>query len=155
LVVTVDATGGQTRRERIPVQIRPIRANNSEWGNWINELAVIKRPLPGLPRLSGQRMRRILFFWNRAHVGVATTKGGMSSSASKRIKLMCYDPRFPQWRLQKWTILICRPASSRISVCLRCFESRTCMYLSGRPWEVRLASHNVRDLAQGETYTRH
>jgi len=84
-VTTRDANGVLTprqRRQRMAVQVRLVRGDDSPWGDWIDEDAVVKRPLPGVPRLSGYQIRRNLFFGTSPthhHVAVATTKGGMSS----------------------------------------------------------------------------
>ena len=44
-------------------------------------------------------------FWTTSLLRMMIWTGPLSS-ASRRIKLMCYDPRFLQWRLPKWTIKV-------------------------------------------------
>ena len=74
--------------------------------------------LPALSQVEEMLIARVHLHLEAKRIrGLQYQYTGHTVCFMNRIKLMCYDPRFPQWRLQKWTILICRPASSRISVC--------------------------------------
>ena len=77
-----DASGGATICPIILVQVQLVRNDDSPWGGWIYEDAIVKQYSPNVPRLSGTGIRQVL------HIGtapgnhllaVATTKGGMQS----------------------------------------------------------------------------
>ena len=42
----------------IHVQVRLVRDDNTPWGNWIDEVALVKQPALNLLRLSGVGIRR-------------------------------------------------------------------------------------------------
>jgi hypothetical protein len=51
--ITIDANGGMTSFSTILVQVRLVRDDNTPWGDWIDEAAIIRQPSPGVSRLSG------------------------------------------------------------------------------------------------------
>ena len=55
-VGVVDANGGITIFRRILVQVQLVRDDNTPWGDWIDERAIVKQPSPNvpMPRLSGR-----------------------------------------------------------------------------------------------------
>lgn len=61
------------------VDIRLFRPSSLvPWGNWLSEEAIIRRPAPGVARLSGSWMRDRLFFGTRPgnyQVAVSDTQG--------------------------------------------------------------------------------
>jgi len=77
-----DATGTVTVFPTIRVQVQLVRDGNTPWGNWIDELAIVKQPGPNVMRLSGFGIRNALYLGTAPgnHVlAVAATKGGMAS----------------------------------------------------------------------------
>jgi hypothetical protein len=81
--VTVrNASGTINRYRRLRVQIQLVRDDYSPWSNWINEYAAIKPASQGVPRLSGNGIRRVLYLGTAPGnhlLAVAATKGGMAS----------------------------------------------------------------------------
>ena len=78
----IDASGTTTVFPMIFVQVRPVRDDNTPWGNWIDEDAIVKQPGLGLSRLSGVGIRRHLYIGTAPgnnRLAVATTKGGLYS----------------------------------------------------------------------------
>jgi hypothetical protein len=77
-----DANGGITVFPTIFVQVRLVRDDNTPWGDWINEVAIVKPYSPNMPRLSGVRIRRALYFDTAPGnhlLAVSTTVGGLAS----------------------------------------------------------------------------
>jgi hypothetical protein len=67
---------------KIYVQVRIVRDDNSPWSDWISEEAIVKPSGPGMPRLSGTRIRNALYFattLGNNFLAVGTTKGGLTS----------------------------------------------------------------------------
>jgi hypothetical protein len=56
-----------------------VREDDSPWSDWINERAVVKPVAPGVPRLSGHRIRDVGTAPGNHFLAVAATKGGMAS----------------------------------------------------------------------------
>ena len=81
--VTVrNASGTKTRYRRLSVQVQLVRDDNSPWSNWYNDDAVVKPASQGVPRLSGNGIRRVLYLGTAPGnhlLAVAATKGGMTS----------------------------------------------------------------------------
>jgi len=78
----MDANGGSIVVPRIVVQVRLVRDDNTPWGDWIDELAIVKQPILNMPRLSGVWMRHVLFFGTAPGnhlLAVSATKGGLTS----------------------------------------------------------------------------
>ena len=77
-----DANGTITVFPTILVQVRLVRDNNTPWGNWIDELAIVKQSGPGIPRLSGVGIRKVLYIGTRPGnhlLAVSATKYGLIS----------------------------------------------------------------------------
>ncbi len=67
---------------RIKVEVQLVRDNNTPWSDWFEEVAIVKPDSQGLSRLSGYRMREVLYLGTGpgSHsLAVATTKGGLAS----------------------------------------------------------------------------
>jgi len=78
----LDASGNQTVFQTILVQVQLVRNDNTPWGNWIQESAIVKQALAFVPRLSGPAIRGVLYFGTAPGnnvLAVAATKGGMAS----------------------------------------------------------------------------
>jgi hypothetical protein len=77
-----NADGVTNTHRRLRLQVQLVRDDDSPWSDWINERAIVKPDSQGLPRLSGQGIRKALYMGTTPgnHVlAVATTKGGMTS----------------------------------------------------------------------------
>jgi hypothetical protein len=78
----IDANGGRTVFRTILVEVQLVRDDNTPWGNWIVERAIVKQLGQNIPRLSGIGIRRALFIGtapgNHA-LAVAATRGGLAS----------------------------------------------------------------------------
>src|SRR5436305_9657036 len=57
----IDANGTITIFATILVQVRLVRDDNTPWGDWIDEEAIVKQSGPGVPRLSGVGIRHHLY----------------------------------------------------------------------------------------------
>jgi hypothetical protein len=78
----MDASGSSTVFPRIFVQVRLMRDDNTPWGDWIDELAIVKQYVAILPRLSGVGIRRVLYIDTAPGnhlLAVSATKGGLVS----------------------------------------------------------------------------
>jgi hypothetical protein len=73
----MDATGTITVFPRILVQVQLVRDDNTPWGDWIDELAIVKQPVLNVPRLSGVGIKGIL------HIGTAPGNHLLAISATK------------------------------------------------------------------------
>jgi len=81
-VAIQNANGTMNVYPTILVQVRLVRDDDSPWSDWIDEYAIIKPVVPGLPRLSGAGIRDSLYFATAPgnHVlAVSTTKGELTS----------------------------------------------------------------------------
>lgn len=59
-----------------------MRDDDTPWGNWIDELAIVKQPSPNVLRLSGFGIGNALYLGTAPGnhgLAVAATKGGMAS----------------------------------------------------------------------------
>jgi hypothetical protein len=77
-----DASGTITVCPRILVQVQLVRDDNTPWGGWIDELAIVKQPVLNVPRLSEVRMRRGLYIGTAPGnhlLAISATKGGLTS----------------------------------------------------------------------------
>ena len=77
-----DASGNTTSLPTILVQVQLVRDDQSPWGDWIDEWAVVRPPGPNVLRLSGVGIRAVLFIGTAPgnHVlAVGATKGGLTS----------------------------------------------------------------------------
>jgi hypothetical protein len=77
-----DANGGSVVFRTLNVQVQLVRNNNTPWGAWIPERAIVKQLLPGVPRLSGGGIRRVFFMGTAPAynvLAVSATKGGLAS----------------------------------------------------------------------------
>jgi len=78
----LDANGGITVFPTILVQVRLVKDDNTPWGDWVVELAVVKQPSPNLSRLSGIGIRHELYFGTPPGnnlLAVSATRGGLTS----------------------------------------------------------------------------
>jgi hypothetical protein len=67
---------------KLSVQVQLVRDDNTPWGNWIDEQALVKQPAPGVSRLLGVGIRHHLYLGTAPgnhHLAVAATKGGLAS----------------------------------------------------------------------------
>lgn len=64
--VDVQTAGGNVERLlTLLVEVRLLRpVTLIAWGDWVEELAVLRERVPGMDRLSGVRMRSHFFFWD-------------------------------------------------------------------------------------------
>jgi hypothetical protein len=79
--VITDANGGIAFFPTILVQVRLVR-DDTPWSNRIDEFAIVKQHNPSVPRLSGVRIRRVLYFGTAPGnhlLAVSATKGGLTS----------------------------------------------------------------------------
>jgi hypothetical protein len=77
-----DASGSITFLPTILVQVQLVKDDNSSWGDWIDEWAIVRQPGPNVTRLSGVGIREVLFIGTAPGnhlLAVSTTKGGLSS----------------------------------------------------------------------------
>jgi hypothetical protein len=77
-----DATGTITVYPSIGVQVQLVRDDNAAWSNWIDEIAIVKQPGPGITRLSGIGIRNVLYIGTgpgNHPLAVSATKGGLTS----------------------------------------------------------------------------
>jgi hypothetical protein len=77
-----DAHGVATPFRTIRVQVQLVKNDNTPWGSWIDELALVRSPTPNLARLSGCGIRRVLYIGTAPSnhlLAIADTKGGMTS----------------------------------------------------------------------------
>ena len=77
-----DASGMITVFQTILVQVQLVRNDDTPWGNWIPEYAIVKQPSPNMPRLSGVGIRGALFIGTAPGnhlLAVSATKGGLTS----------------------------------------------------------------------------
>ncbi|KAI9768354.1 MAG: hypothetical protein M1840_004962 [Geoglossum simile] len=77
-----DATGTVTIYPAVLVQVQLVRDDNSPWSDWIEEFAIVKPVVPGLPRLSGAGIRGSLYLATapgNSFLAVSVTKGGLTS----------------------------------------------------------------------------
>jgi hypothetical protein len=78
----MDATGTITVFRRIIVQVQLVRDDNTQMGDWIDEVAIVKQPVVNVPRLSGIRIRGVLYIGTAPGnhlLAVSATKGGLTS----------------------------------------------------------------------------
>lgn len=78
----VDANGNRPLFRRLNVQVRMVRDDNTPWGDWMEETAIVRVQGPNVPRLSGPGIRAHLYFATAPGnhtVAVASTKGGLVS----------------------------------------------------------------------------
>jgi hypothetical protein len=76
------ANGAINIYPRILVEVQMVRDNNTPWSDWIDEKAIIQPDSPGLSRLSGYGIRKVLYLGTSPgnhSLAVATTKGGLAS----------------------------------------------------------------------------
>ena len=77
-----NANGTRNRYRKLLLQFQLVRGDDSPWSNWIEERALIKPVIPGVPRLSGNKFRDVLYTGTAPgnhFLAVAATKGGMAS----------------------------------------------------------------------------
>jgi hypothetical protein len=77
-----DANGTTTVFQTILVQVRLVRDDNTPWGDWIDELALVRQLGPNVPRLSGVGIRNVLYIATAPGnhlLAVSATKGGLTS----------------------------------------------------------------------------
>jgi hypothetical protein len=77
-----NASGTINRYRRLLIQFQLVREDDSPWSDWINERALVKPVAPGVPRLSGNRIRDVMYLGTAPgnhFLAVAATKGGMTS----------------------------------------------------------------------------
>lgn len=100
--VDVQTAGGNVERLlTLLVEVRLLRPVTSiAWGDWVEELAMLRERVPGIDRLSGVRMRSPFFFGTRPgnlQVAVSSTKGFLKTR--KFLMQSCGRSRKP-WPLQ-------------------------------------------------------
>ena len=76
----LDANGVITYFPTILVQVQLVRDDNTPWGDWIDELAILRQPGPNLLRLSGVGIRDVLYFGTAPsnHVLAVTDSGPLA-----------------------------------------------------------------------------
>lgn len=78
----LDANGNVPVFPQIRVQVQMVRDDNTPWGDWMEETAIVRVRNPNVSRLSGRGIRAHLYFATAPGnhtVAVATTKGGLMS----------------------------------------------------------------------------
>jgi hypothetical protein len=81
-VVIVGAGGVVGTFPSIAVQVQLVKDDNTPWSDWIDEDAIVRPVVPGVPRLSGSGIREALYLATGPgnHVlAASTTKGGLAS----------------------------------------------------------------------------
>ena len=81
-VKIVDANGNVLFFPCVQVQVRMVCDDNTPWGDWMEETAIVRVRVPGVSRLSGPGIRTHLYFATAPGnhtVAVASTKGGLVS----------------------------------------------------------------------------
>ena len=81
-ISVIDANGGSAFFDRIFVQVQLVQDDNTPWGNWIDEVALVKPVGPDVPRLSGAGIRQVLYIGTAPGnhlLAVSATKGGLTS----------------------------------------------------------------------------
>jgi hypothetical protein len=82
----IDANGTTTVFPTIVVQVRLVREENTPWGNWVNEVAIVKQLGPNVPQLSGIGIRGHWYIGTAPGnhlLAVGTTEGGLNTFALK------------------------------------------------------------------------
>lgn len=77
-----DANGNEQFFPCIRVQVQMVRDDNTPWGDWMEETAIVRVGVPNVPRLSGPGIRAHLYFATAPGnhtIAVASTKGGLVS----------------------------------------------------------------------------
>lgn len=77
-----DAHGIATHCRTIRVQVQLVKNDDTPWGDWIDELALVRPPRPNLARLSGCGIRRALYIGTAPgnhSLAISATKGGLIS----------------------------------------------------------------------------
>jgi hypothetical protein len=79
----MDANSTITVFPALMVEVQLVRDDNTPWGDWVDELAIVKPP-PGrnVPRLSGVGIREHLYIGTAPGnhlLAVSATKGGLTS----------------------------------------------------------------------------
>jgi hypothetical protein len=77
-----DANGVATPFRTIRVQVQLVKNDDTPWGGWIDELALVRLPRPNLVRLSGCGIRRALYIGTAPgnhSLAMSATKGGLTS----------------------------------------------------------------------------
>ena len=77
-----DASASITFLPTILVQVQLVRDDNTPWGDWIHERAIVRQPSPNLTRLSGGGIRHAFYIGTAPGnhlLAVSTTKGGLTS----------------------------------------------------------------------------
>jgi hypothetical protein len=78
-----DASGSITFLPTILVQVQLVRDNNNTpWGDWIHERAIVRQPGPNLARLSGVGIRHAFYIGTAPGnhlLAVSATRGGLTS----------------------------------------------------------------------------
>src|ERR1700728_2968346 len=67
---------------RLLVQVQLVRDDDTPWGDWIPEIAIVRQPSPNLVRLSGGGIRDALYVGTPPGnhlLAVSATKGGLAS----------------------------------------------------------------------------
>jgi hypothetical protein len=82
----MDANGTITVFSALIIEVQLVRDDNTPWGDWANELAIVKPP-PGrrMPRLSGVGIGEHLYIGTAPGnhlLAVSATKGGLTSLLS-------------------------------------------------------------------------
>jgi len=78
----ISTANGVITLPNIVVQVQLVRDDNTAWGNWIDENAIVKQSPLGQLRLSGAGIRHHLYLGTAPgnhHLAVAATKGGLAS----------------------------------------------------------------------------
>ena len=78
----IDANGTTTAFQTIVVQVRLVRGDDTPWGNWIDEVAIVKQLSLNVTRLSGLGIRHRLYIGTAPGnhlLAVSATKGGLAS----------------------------------------------------------------------------
>ena len=82
LAAIMDSNGGIAFFPTFLVQVQLVRDDDTPWSDWIDEYAIVRQPDPNVPRLTGTRMRRVLYFSTAPGnhlLAVSGTKGGLTS----------------------------------------------------------------------------
>jgi hypothetical protein len=78
----IDANGSLTVFPTILVQVQLVRDDNTLWGDWIDERAIVRQPGLDVSRLPGVGIRRILYIGTTPGnhlLAVSASKGGLAS----------------------------------------------------------------------------
>lgn len=81
-MLVMDAGGRVENLQQLLIEVRLVDDNLIPWTEWIPEITIVRRLIPGMHRLSGLNIRHHLYFANpkgNAVLAISTCKTGLYS----------------------------------------------------------------------------